>query len=106
MATALLFRAVLRAFTVRLGFSMAISELFLLRGKMRFRLPAGLNQLQTVLGALGEQGLFGSRALRGVCAALNFGAGAVLTGPDPVPQLPIDMVRSWSFRLHKDRNRL
>lgn len=104
MAT-LLFTAVLRASTVLLGFSKAISEPFLLRGQMRFRLPGGLDQLQTrALGALSGRWLFVSRALRGMCTALTFSAGVLLTGPDPVPQLPINMVRSWSIRLREDTN--
>lgn len=99
MAT-LLATVVLRAFNVLLGFSKAISELFLVRRKLRFRLSGGVHYLYTgVLGALSGRWLFVSGALRGMCTALTFSAAALLTGPDPVPQLPINMGHGWSIRL-------
>lgn len=99
MAT-LQFKAILWAFTALLGFSEALCNLCLLRRKMRFRFPDGLNHLQMRLfGALRGRWLFVSRALRD--AVLAFSAGVLLTGPDPVPQLPINMVHSWNIRLSK-----
>lgn len=99
MAT-LLVILVLRAFTVLLRFSKVISELFLVRRKLRFRLPAGVNHLYTgELGALSGWWQFARGALGGMCAALTFSAGVLLAGPDPVSQLPINMGHNWSIRL-------
>lgn len=105
MAT-LLVIVVLRAFAALLGLSEAVSELFLMRRELRFRLPGGVNHLYTgVLGALSGRWLFVSGALRQMCAALTFTAGVVLlAGPDPVPQLPVTMGHCWSIRLQKDTN--
>lgn len=98
----LLFIAVPISFLVLWGFFNSISELFLLKRKMRFRLLAGLDCFQTtVLGALSGRWL---RALWGMCAALTFNAGVLLTGTDPVPQLPINMIPSWTIWLLRDKH--
>ena len=99
----LLVKGILRVFTVLLGLSKAISIRFLVRRKLRFRLPGGIDRLYTgVLGALSRRWMFVSRALRGT--ASTFGAGVLLAGPDPVPQLPVNMSHRWSIRLQNTQH--
>lgn len=96
----LLVKGVLRVFPVLLGFSKAISERFLVKRKLRFRLPGGINHLYTwVLWALSRWWMFASGALRGT--ASTFYAGVLLAGPDPIPQLPVNMGHRWNIRLQK-----
>lgn len=39
-----------------------------------------------------------------MCAALTFNTGVLLTGTDPVPQLPVNMIPFWTIWLLRDTN--
>lgn len=49
---------------------------------------------------LGWPRLFAGRALRRARTSWTLGAGVMLTGPDPVPQLPVNLDGSRSIGLH------
>lgn len=54
---------------------------------------------------LGRPWLFVGGALRGMGTSWTLSAGVMLTGPDPVPQLPVNLDGSRSIRLHKKKNK-
>lgn len=83
-----LFRIILMSFAVAEGFSGILGEFLL-----RFRLPAGLHHLCDALRRRRP------RALRGTCIAMTFSVAVLLTGSDPVPQLPINMFCCWTGAL-------
>lgn len=94
---------VLRVLTVLLGLHKPTGQLFPVRRQLRFRLLGGVDHLYTewVLGALSGWWLFVSGALRGMYTTLTLSAGVLLAGPDPVPQLPVNVGYCWSIRLKK-----
>lgn len=83
-----LFRIIMMSFAVGEGFSGILGEFLL-----RFRLPAGLHHLRDALRGRGP------RAIGGTCITMTFSVGVLLTGSDPVPQLPINMFCCWTSAL-------
>lgn len=54
---------------------------------------------------LGRPWLFVGGALRGMGTSWTLSAAVLLTGPDPVPQLPVNLDGSRSIRLHTKKNK-